>query len=49
MLYFICGASFAFADSAIPGQKGISVYEAREIRPSLEDVFVKVTELRRPS
>ena len=24
-------------------KKGISVYEAREIRPSLEDVFVKVT------
>jgi ABC-2 type transport system ATP-binding protein len=24
-------------------QRGISVYEAKEMRPSLEDVFVKVT------
>lgn len=24
-------------------EKGIEVYEARELRPSLEDVFVKLT------
>ena len=42
MLYFICGASFAFADSAIPGQKGF-LYMKPGNPPSLEDVFVKVT------
>ena len=26
--------------------KGISVYEAKEIKPSLEDIFVKITRIK---